>query len=336
LHYYTAKPLIGWKKVDKRYLFGIYIQITAIPALEPLMTLRATETPHPDASGLDQMADNAILDVLFQGQIQAAKAVAQAQPDIQHGATLMAETLGNNGRLFYAAAGSSGLMGMADGLELSGTFGIPPHSIRILLAGGQASLTHLTGAVEDDRQAAQTDAGDITDRDCVIALSASGSTPYPLAVLQHAQAKGARTIAMINTPDSPMAKLAKATIYLPTPPEPIAGSTRLGAATAQKIALNMMSSLMGVMLGHVYDGLMVNVQADNIKLRARAVRIVARIAQITLPMAAGFLDKANGKVKPAVMLAKGAADPEQANNLLEKAGQNLRVALFELKSENIR
>ena len=300
------------------------------------MTLRATETPHPDACGLDQMADSAILDVLFQGQVLAAKTVAQAQTDIQRGATLMAETLGNNGRLFYAAAGSSGLMGMADGLELSGTFGIPPQSVRILLAGGQASLTHLTGAVEDNKQAAQTDAADITARDCVIALSASGSTPYPLAILQHAQAKGARTIAVINTPDSPMAKLARVAIYLPTPPEPIAGSTRLGAATAQKITLNMMSSLMGVKLGHVFDGLMVNLQADNAKLRARASRIVAQIAQVPQSQAASFLDKANGKVKPAVMLAKGATDPKHANDLLEKAGQNLRAALLELKPEDIR
>lgn len=300
------------------------------------MTPHATEAAHPNAHGLDQMTDDAILDVLLHGQILAANAVAQAQPGIKHGADVMAQTLRGNGRLFFTAAGSSGLMGMADGLELPGTFGIPPQSIRILLAGGTASLTHMTGDVEDDTQAAQADAAEISGRDCVIAISASGSTPYPLAVLHHAKTKGAQTIAICNTPDSPIAKQAKVAIYLPTPPEPIAGSTRLGAATAQKIALNMMSTLVGVKLGHVYDGLMVNVQADNIKLRERATRIIAQIAKISIPAAASFLDKANGKVKPAVMLAKGATDLGHANNLLKITSQNLRKAIFELKSENIR
>ncbi len=295
------------------------------------MTLRTTETAHPDACGLDQMADSAILDMLFQAQTAAAQVVSQAQPDIQQGAALMANTLLKNGKLFYVAAGSSGLMGMADGLELPGTFGIPARSIRILLAGGQASLTHLAGDVEDDTQTALDDASQISEADCVIAISASGSTPYPLAIAQHAQAKGAQTIAICNTPDSPIANLANVAIHLPTPPEPISGSTRLGAATAQKIALNMMSTLMGIKLGHVYDGLMVNLQADNAKLRDRATRIVARIARISTPLAASFLDKANGKVKPAVMLAMGATSCTQADRLLAQAGQNLRTALLELK-----
>ncbi|MEX0971485.1 MAG: N-acetylmuramic acid 6-phosphate etherase [Paracoccaceae bacterium] len=292
------------------------------------MTLRKTEQPHDLALGLDTLAPSAILLALVDGQLAALASLHPALPALQEGAEAMATAIRNGGRLIYAAAGSSGLMGMADGLELCGTFGLSPAQIVISLAGGAASLQHMTGNTEDDAKEARQAASSVQPNDCIIAVSASGATPYPLAFLK--AAPQAKRIAIVNTPASPMLALADIGICLETPPEVISGSTRLGAATAQKAALNAMSSLMGVLLGHVHDGMMVNLVADNAKLKDRAARIVARISGCDLPTAHLHLTTANGAVKLAVLLASGARNTEHATKILEAAQGHLRAALNEV------
>lgn len=296
------------------------------------MAAPRTEELHPHAAGLDTQPPETILGFLAAAQVEAASVVQSAVKPIAEAAARAAATLRAGGRLAYAAAGSSGLMALADAVELPGTFGIARDRIELLLAEGVANLLDLPAAPEDDEGRAARDvaAAQIGEGDCLIALSASGTTPYAVAALQAAKAAGAATIAIANNDGAPLLQLADIAILLPTPPELIAGSTRMGAATAQKIALNMMSTLMAIELGHVHDGHMVNLRAENKKLGLRAARIVAAISGQDERAAAGWLDAAGGSVKHAVLLAAGAADVATASRLLEGADQNLRRAMAEL------
>lgn len=288
-----------------------------------------TEERHDKAMGLDVMHPALALRVLASGQQAAAKAVDSAVESIAAAAQIAAATLANGGRLAYAGAGSSGLMAMTDALELPGTYGIALDKVVVLLAGGAASLTDLAGGYEDDMDLARKDVRDagIGAGDCLISVSASGSTPYALAAADEARERGARVIAMANNPGALLFQNAEVSILLQTPPEVISGSTRMGAATAQKIAFNMFSTLVGIQLGHVYDGHMVNLKADNAKLRGRAIRIVSDIAGIGATEAGHYLTTSSGSVKIAILLAAGAKDVVAAEAALAEAGQNLRRAL---------
>lgn len=288
-----------------------------------------TEERHDNAMGLDVMHPALALRLLASGQQAAAKAVDSAIESIAAAAQIAAAALANGGRLAYAGAGSSGLMAMTDALELPGTYGIALDKVVVLLAGGAASLTDLAGGYEDDMELARKDVRDagIGAGDCLISVSASGSTPYALAAADEARARGARVIAMANNPGAVLFQNAEVSILLQTPPEVISGSTRMGAATAQKIAFNMFSTLVGIQLGHVYDGHMVNLKADNAKLRGRAIRIVSDIAGIGATEAGHYLTTSSGSVKIAILLAAGAKDVAAAEAALTEAGQNLRRAL---------
>jgi len=288
-----------------------------------------TEALHRNAEGLDIQAPEAILVSLADAQIEAAKAVHNAIPAIARAAEIIASRLNGGGKLAYAAAGSSGLMALADALELPGTFGIQRDRIAILIAGGDEAFKTLAGGPEDDTEeaaAAVAKAG-IGAGDCLIALSASGTTPYAVRAIEDARRRGAATIGIANNRDSALLRQAETAILLETPPEVIAGSTRMGAGTAQKIALNMLSTLTAVHLGHVHDGYMVNLLADNIKLRDRAARIVAAISGRDRDEAARLLEKSGGAVKTAILLAAGADSADAAEKLLEGTGQKLRPAL---------
>lgn len=296
------------------------------------MPATGTEERHDKAMGLDVMHPSLALRLLASGQQAAAKAVDAAVEPIAAAALIAAEALAGGGRLAYAGAGSSGLMAMTDALELPGTYGIPLDKIVVLLAGGAASLSNLAGGYEDDMELARKDVRDagIGAGDCLVAVSASGSTPYALAAADEARQRGARIVAMANNAGAALFGNADVAILLQTPPEVVSGSTRMGAATAQKIAFNMFSTLVGIHLGHVHDGHMVNLKADNEKLRGRAVRIVSDIAGIDAAAAGGHLAASCGSVKTAVLLAAGARDVAAAEALLSEAGQSLRRALSSL------
>jgi N-acetylmuramic acid 6-phosphate etherase len=293
------------------------------------MAVTQTEMTHGSAEGFDLKPAHEALRILAAAQVEAAEAVQAAVPEIAAAALLAAECVAGGGQLVYAAAGSSGLMALADALELPGTYGIPKERIKILLAGGMAGLISMTGAPEDDEdeaRAAIADAG-VKAGDCVIALTASGQTPFPLAAVIAARARGAKTIGLANNRGAALFDLVDVAICLPTPPEVIAGSTRMGAGTAQKIALNMLSTMMAVHLGHVHDGYMVNVLADNIKLKGRARRIVMAVTGVGEEDAAGALEVARGRVKVAILLAAGAEDVVGAERLLGSNQDRLRPAL---------
>lgn len=299
------------------------------------MAQKRTEAQHRDAEGLDIQAPEVVLRSLAEAQIEAAGAVREAIPAIAAASELVSERLKAGGRLVYAAAGSSGLMAVADALELPGTFGIERNRIVILIAGGEEAFRNLAGGPEDDGEAAAAaiaGAG-VTAGDCVIALSASGSTPYAVRALREARERGAATIAIANNGDTPLLNAADVAILLKTPPEVIAGSTRMGAGTAQKIALNMLSTLAAIHLGHVHDGYMVNLFADNAKLRDRAARIVAAITGFDRDVADRSLEQSGGAVKTAILLAAGAESVDAAEGILEKTDQKLRPALSAIRGE---
>lgn len=312
--------------LDKWYFFGIIA-----PATGCSMTSRQTEQRDPLSANLDLLDDHEVLGLLARGQASAASSVSSAIPAIGTAAEIVSETLRGGGRLVYAAAGSSGLMALADALELPGTFGIANEQIVVLFAGGATALMDMKGGPEDDANAGrqEVEALNLSRLDCLIAVTASGRTPYPLAAVTAAKAAGARTIGIANNADATLFEMVDVAICLPTPPEVIAGSTRMGAGTAQKIALNMLSTLAAMRLGHVHDGYMVNVVADNEKLQDRARDIVARIAQVDAERANLALGATFGAVKPAVLVAAGVS-PARAMALLEQHDGHLRPALAEI------
>jgi N-acetylmuramic acid 6-phosphate etherase len=273
------------------------------------MADRPTEALHPASEGLHLAPADEVMSRLLAAQSAAVQSVSQAIPALVAAADVAVAALQAGGRMAYAGAGSSGLMALADCLELLGTFGIPPDRTPMLFAGGAGALLQMTGAVEDDPALAEADfrrAG-ITAGDAVICVSASGSTPYTLTVATAARKAGAHVIGVASVPGSPLLTAADHPVLLDTGPEVVAGSTRMGAATAQRVALNLLSVLVGIRLGHVHDGYMVNVIADNAKLIDRAARIVAAVAGVTPQAATAALAQTQGAVKPAVLVAQGAA-----------------------------
>jgi len=271
------------------------------------MAERQTEQVHPLGKGLHRQPASAVLSAVLAAQQQALAKLDACIPDLERAAEAAAEALLTGRKLVYAGAGSSGLMALADCLELAGTFGIPRAQTAMLFAGGAAALLAMTGGVEDDAAQAKTDVVNaaIGAGDVVLCLAASGSTPYTLSVATAARSAGARVIGLANTANAPLFDLSDISVLLETEPEVVAGSTRLGAATAQKAALNMISVLVGVRLGAVHDGQMVNLIADNIKLVDRAARIVAHIAGTHEDAARAALHRTQGAVKPAILVARG-------------------------------
>ncbi len=286
-----------------------------------------TETMLATAAGLDALADDEILDRLLQAQVAAVATVHEALSEIAAGARCMSQALLSGRSLVYAGAGSSALMASADAMELAGTFGIDTRHVHILMAGGLPTDANMPGSTEDDIKEATNAASAIVTGDAVVAVTASGSTPYAVEIAKIAQERGASTICIANNRDAAIFDHATIQVYLPSAGEVIGGSTRMGAGSAQKAALNMMSTLMGIHLGHIYDGMMVNLHADNEKLKLRALGMVCRIADVSVEQALACLDNSDGQVKPAVLLAGGVESLPQANALLEQSKGHLRNAL---------
>jgi N-acetylmuramic acid 6-phosphate etherase len=292
-------------------------------------SMPATEIAEDRYRGLDTWRDDAVLRVLLDGQRRALASVEAAIPDLARAATLAAEKLDAGGRLVYLAAGSPALISLNDALEVPQTFGVKRDRIVTIFAGGKAIFESMQGADEDNGDLARRDVAEagVGPSDCVIATSASGSTPYTVEGLKAARSAGAATIGIAGNANAPLIVAADVGVLLDAGPEVISGSTRMGAGTAQKAALNMLSTMIGVRLGHVYDGLMVNVVADNEKLRGRAARIVMRITGAGADTAARALELSGGEVKPAVLIAAGANGLDDAQSLLGRSKGNLRTAL---------
>ena len=283
---------------------------------------------------IDRMEDPAALRRMFEIQSEALALLPEAFPAIAEAAKNVARVIGEGGRLIYCGAGSSGLIAVQDGAELPGTFGIDPAQIVFLLAGGLDKAHNLLGHVEDDEAAAFREVAALgrLSKDVVIAISASGSTPYTCAAARGAKEAGASLIGISNRVGAPLLKLVDVPILVPTPEEAVTGSTRMAAGTIQKCILGLISTLAHTRLGHVYHGEMVNLRADNAKLRRRAVDIVRRATGVTEEKAIRSLEEAGASVKSAILLAEGARNAEEAQRLLTETGGQIAEAVSRLKN----
>ncbi len=291
------------------------------------MPLTTTERLHESARGLDRLPPAEAARLLAEGQIAAAAALRGAIDAFPPAARAMAATIAAGATLHYAAAGSSGLMAAADAQELGGTYSIPAAQLRIHMAGGLPTGVEMPGDTEDATGGLDAALAGLGPADTLIAVSASGTTPYTVAAARIARSRGATVIGIANNAGTALLRAADHPILLETPPELVAGSTRMGAGTAQKIALNMLSTLMAIELGHVHDGMMVNLRADNAKLRRRAAGIVAGIAAVDDTAAARALDAADGEVKTAILVAARGFDPDRARRRLAEVKGRVRAAL---------
>jgi N-acetylmuramic acid 6-phosphate etherase len=287
-----------------------------------------TERPNPRFSRIDEWPSRDVLDALIEGQLAAVAAVRAARPAIESAAIAIESRLRHHGRLVYAGAGTSGRLAVQDGAELMPTFGWPKERLLLLMAGGKNALLHSIEGAED--QVAQAEeligAHSIGSSDVLIAVAASGTTAFTLACLHQARQRGALTVGIANNRNTPILTDSDQPIWLDTGTEPIAGSTRMNAGTAQRITLSVLSTLVMIMLGRVYEGLMVEMRAVNKKLVLRSARILVRLSGCSEEAARDALAEAQGNIKIALLLLHGCTVSE-AQALLDRAGGRLRPAL---------
>ena len=291
-----------------------------------------TERPSPRYSAIDLWESSDVLDAMIEGQLAAVAAVRAARDAIEEAAHEMELRLIEGGRLIYAGAGTSGRLAVQDGAELMPTFSWPRERLLLLIAGGNEALIHAVEGAEDDtaRAGALIKSHKLAANDVLLAAAASGTTPFTLACVRGARAAGALTVGIANNRDTPLLKESECPIFLDTGVEPIAGSTRMKAGTAQRITLNLLSSLVMIRLGHVYEGLMVDVQATNKKLTQRSEDMLTHLTGRSGKDVREALAAAEGSVKVAVLLLYG-CEAEEAKALLERSGGHLRVALAVLR-----
>ena len=260
---------------------------------------------------------------LWEGQLAAVAAIGPVIPAIAAAVEAALPRLRAGGRLAYAGAGSSGRLGAQDGAELEPTFDWPRDRLVLLIAGGVRALTQAVENAEDDAGDARAQVAEagIGAGDVVIGVAASGGTPFTLDAVAAARRCGALTIGLANSPGSALLTAAQHPILVATGAEPIAGSTRMKAGTAQKVVLNLLSTAMMTGLGRVHAGRMVDMQARNAKLRRRALAMVMELAECDETRAAAALDAAGGRVKPAVLVALGWPAPEAAAALAASNGR---------------
>ncbi len=289
----------------------------------------ATEGVRPGLDDLDERPVAEVVRLLLEAEADARAALARAVPQLAAAAERVAGQLAAGGRLFYLGAGTPGRLAVLDAAELGPTFNAPPGLVTALIAGGEAAMTRAIEGAEDDDDAAAVAlrALDVSAKDLVVGITASGRTPYVIGGLRVARDAGALTVAVVNNPASPAAATAELAVELLTGPEVIAGSTRLTAGTTQKIALNALSTAVMVRLGKTYGARMVDVRATNAKLRRRAFSMVRDITGADESTAERALAAAEGRVKPAIVALLAQCDVAEAWRRLEVAEGRVRAAL---------
>jgi N-acetylmuramic acid 6-phosphate etherase len=304
------------------------IVVWALPSTCKNPKAMNTERACPRYSSIDVWDASDILDGIIEGQFAAVAAVHAARPAIEAAAIAMEKRLRERGRLVYVGAGTSGRLAVQDGAELIPTFGWSEDRLLLLIAGGQDALLRSVEGVEDDvgHAAQQIEYHNIGADDVLVAVAASGTTPFTLACLREGRRRGALTVGIANNSGTPILHESDYAIWLDTGCEPIAGSTRLKAGTAQKITLNALSTLLMILLGKVYEGLMIDVRVLNEKLLRRSEEMLVQLTKCTRSEASDALCRAGGSVKLAALLLHG-CELEEATQLLNRSGGRLRRAL---------
>jgi N-acetylmuramic acid 6-phosphate etherase len=291
--------------------------------------LLATEQVRRDLDDLDRRTPDELVDTLLAAEASVPAAVGAARGEIATAVGLIEKALGNGGRLIYVGAGTPGRLAALDAAECPPTFGIDPGLIIAVLAGGgEAAATAVEGA-EDRADLGREDllAVPVTAADVVVGIAASGRTPYVIAALETARQAGARTVGIVNNPDSEVARTADVAIELLTGPEVLGGSTRMKAGTAQKVVLNVISTSAMVRLGKSYGAWMVDVQPSNEKLRRRAARVLREATGVDEDEAERLLVESDWHTKTALVAILAHVDVDRARDLLEASGGYVRAAV---------
>ena len=290
-----------------------------------------TEAINPDTLGIDKMPVLDIIDLISQEDRRVVSAVHKERERIAHGVELIVGALKKGGRLFLVGAGTSGRLGIVEAAEMPLTFGTSPKLVQAIMAGGQDAVFHTREGVEDNFEEGARSVGRlrVSKRDAVIGVSASGITQFVRGALTASRTKGARVIFVTCWPGADLQNFVDLLIAPAVGAEVIAGSTRLKAATATKMVLNMLTTIAMIRIGKTYGNLMVDVHTGSEQRRDRARRIVSIVTGVTLQEAAGLLKRARWNVKAAIVMQKSGATYTQALRRLRAADDSMRNALGE-------
>lgn len=296
--------------------------------LQTLSTL-ITEQRNPNSMNVDSLSALEIVQLMNEEDKQVPLAIEKCLPQIAQAVECIVAAFQQGGRLVYIGAGTSGRLGVLDASECPPTFGVSPEIVKGIIAGGERALRHPIEGAEDSKAQAVVDLQTIqfSSKDVLVGIAASGRTPYVIGALEYAKSLGSVTVSIASNPNSAMANIVDIAIDTIVGPEVLTGSSRLKSGTAQKLVLNMLTTASMILMGKCYQNLMVDVQASNEKLKARAIRIVMQATDCDKALAEETLKQADQNAKLAIMMILSGLDRAQAEALLEKHQGKLQLAL---------
>lgn len=296
--------------------------------LQTLSTL-ITEQRNPNSMHVDSLSALEIVQLMNQEDKQVPLAIEKCLPQIAQAVECIVAAFQQGGRLVYIGAGTSGRLGVLDASECPPTFGVSPEMVKGIIAGGERALRHPIEGAEDSKEQAVIDLQTIqfSSKDVLVGIAASGRTPYVIGALEYAKSLGSATVSIASNPNSAMANIVDIAIDTVVGAEVLTGSSRLKSGTAQKLVLNMLTTASMILMGKCYQNLMVDVQASNEKLKARAIRIVMQATDCDKALAEETLKQADQNAKLAIMMILSGLDRVQAEALLEKHQGKLQLAL---------
>ena len=296
--------------------------------LQTLSTL-ITEQRNPNSKHVDSLSALEIVQLMNEEDKQVPLAIEKCLSQIAQAVECIVAAFQQGGRLVYIGAGTSGRLGVLDASECPPTFGVSPEMVKGIIAGGERALRHPIEGAEDSKAQAVFDLQTIhfSSKDVLVGIAASGRTPYVIGSLEYAKSLGSVTVSIASNPNSAMANIVDIAIDTVVGPEVLTGSSRLKSGTAQKLVLNMLTTASMILMGKCYQNLMVDVQASNEKLKARAIRIVMQATDCDKTLAEETLKLAEQNAKLAIMMILSGLDRAQAEALLEKYHGKLQLAL---------
>ena len=296
--------------------------------LQTLSTL-ITEQRNPNSMNVDCLSALEIVQLMNEEDKQVPLAIEKCLPQIAQAVERIVTAFQQGGRLVYIGAGTSGRLGVLDASECPPTFGVSPEMVKGIIAGGERALRYPIEGAEDSKAQALVDLQTIqfSSKDVLVGIAASGRTPYVIGALEYAKRLGSVTVSIASNPNSAMANIVDIAIDTVVGPEVLTGSSRLKSGTAQKLVLNMLTTTSMILMGKCYQNLMVDVQASNEKLKARAIRIVMQATDCDKALAEETLKQADQNAKLAIMMILSGLDRAQAEALLEKHQGKLQLAL---------
>lgn len=296
--------------------------------LQTLSTL-ITEQRNPNSMHVDSLSALEIVQLMNDEDKQVPLAIEKCLPQIAQAVECIVAAFQQGGRLVYIGAGTSGRLGVLDASECPPTFGVSPEMVKGIIAGGERALRHPIEGAEDSKAQAVVDLQTIqfSSKDVLVGIAASGRTPYVIGALEYAKSLGSVTVSIASNPNSAMANIVDIAIDTVVGSEVLTGSSRLKSGTAQKLVLNMLTTASMILMGKCYQNLMVDVQASNEKLKARAIRIVMQATDCDKALAEETLKQAEQNAKLAIMMILSGLDRAQAEALLEKHQGKLQFAL---------